>query len=281
MGRIIFALKSIALIVTRQDKCCPHCGNDRTQLEQRKHTIWHLRKCPVCCLMFRWPKENVESSYHFYQGVYHEGRVGNVPDAAKLEDLLAVSFAADNLDYSVRIKTVRSTSKGMRVLDYGASWGYGVWQFQKAGFDAVGFEVGFSRAEYGRRNLGVRIETTTSVFAANSFDVIHTAHVLEHVADLKSAFLDFHRLLKPGGVLVIFVPNAGGQSAQTLGTRWGPMVGEKHVNALTAEFFAHNLPVHDLTPRFGSSPYDAPLRAMGDSPALNGEELLVVAERNE
>jgi 2-polyprenyl-3-methyl-5-hydroxy-6-metoxy-1,4-benzoquinol methylase len=197
------------------------------------------------------------------------------------EDLMAVSFAADNLDYSVRIKTVRSTSKGMRVLDYGASWGYGVWQFQKAGFDAVGFEVGFSRAEYGRRNLGVRIETTTSVFAANSFDMIHTAHILEHVADLKSAFLDFHRLLKPGGKLVIFVPNAGGQSAQTLGTRWGPMVGEKHVNALTAEFFAHNLPVHDLTPRFGNSPCDTPLRAMGDSPALNGEELLVVAERNE
>jgi SAM-dependent methyltransferase len=280
MGRAIFALKSIALVATRQDKCCPHCGNDRTQLVQRKHTIWSLRKCPVCLLMFRWPKENVESSYHFYQRAYREGCVGGVPDLAKLDVLMAASFTTDNLDYSVRIKTVRSASEGIRVIDYGASWGYGVWQFQKAGFNAEGFEVSSSRAEYGRRNLGVRIETTTAEFAANSFDVIHTAHVLEHVADLKSAFADFHRLLKPGGVLVIFVPNAGGQSAQTLGTRWGPMIGEKHINALTAEFFAHNLPLHDFTPRFGSSPYHAPLRAMGDSPALNGEELVVVAECN-
>jgi SAM-dependent methyltransferase len=230
--------------------------------------------------MFRWPKENVESSFHFYQGVYHEGCVGDVPDLAELRELMAASFAADNLDYSVRIKTVRSASKGLRVIDYGASWGYGVWQFQKAGFDAEGFEVGFSRAEYGRRNLGVRVETTTAEFAPNSFDVIHTAHVLEHVADLKSVFADFQRLLKPGGVLVIFVPNAGGQSAQTLGTHWGPMIGEKHVNALTAEFFARNLPLYDLTPRFGSSPYDVPLRALGDSPALDGEELLVVSERS-
>jgi SAM-dependent methyltransferase len=210
-GRAIFALKSMALVATRQDKHCPNCGNDRTQLVQRKHMIWNLRKCPICLLMFRWPKENVESSYHFYQHAYRQGCVGDVPDLAKLNDFMAASFATDNLDYSIRIKTVRSASNGMRVIDYDASWGYGVWQFQKAGFNAEGFEISFSRAEYGRRNLGVRIETTTAEFAANSLDAIHTAHILEHVADLKSAFADFHRLLKPGGVLVIFIPNAGGQ----------------------------------------------------------------------
>jgi SAM-dependent methyltransferase len=127
------------------------------------------------------------------------------------------------------------------LLDYGASWGYGVRQFKDAGYDAAGFEISRARAAFGSQRLGVRIVTDVRELMPASFDIVHTAHVLEHLADLRAAFADFRRLLRPDGHLVIFVPNGDGRSARALGVKWGPMIGEKHVNALTGSFLERAL----------------------------------------
>lgn len=41
----------------------------------------------------------------------------------------------------------------------------------------------------------------------SSFDFIACSEVLEHVPDWKKALLEFHRLLKPGGMLIVSTPN--------------------------------------------------------------------------
>lgn len=56
------------------------------------------------------------------------------------------------------------------------------------------------------------------------------------------------------------------------------MISEKHVNALTANFFAHNLPDYGFSTRYNSSPYEHELRTIENDPHLDGDELLVVAE---
>ena len=80
---------------------------------------------------------------------------------------------------------------------------------------------------------------------------------------------------------MIFVPHAGGKKARELGVRWGPMINEKHCLALDAAVFAHTLPRYDLSPVFGSSPYNLPLvpyeSAEQVEKALTGDELLVIA----
>jgi 2-polyprenyl-3-methyl-5-hydroxy-6-metoxy-1,4-benzoquinol methylase len=280
MGRAVFTLKSAFMAASGQNKDCPYCGFKSTNLIERKYVLWHLRKCPNCLFMFRWPKDSVKSNNRFYQRAYREGHTTDMPDAIELQRFLMNVFSINTLNYKERIKILKSLGESRNVLDYGASWGYGVWQLQKAGFNAVGFEVSTPRAEYGRKNLGVKIETDTALLSVDSFDIIHTAHVLEHIPDLKTSFQDFRRLLKPGGTLVIFVPNAGGRSASQMGTGWGPMIGEKHVNALTADFFARNLSNHGFNSiMFDSSPYDMGLRGFDDHPSLSGDELLIVAKR--
>jgi hypothetical protein len=151
-------------IAVQQDKNCPHCGTTQTDMIQRKHGIWQLRRCNKCLLMFRWPKENPESASHFYQDAYREGRTTDVPTSAELDRLLKIGFAGDNIGYQQRIQTVQSVSTKKDLLDYGASWGYGVWQFDRAGYNASGFEIGKPRANYGREHLGVKIETAVSAF---------------------------------------------------------------------------------------------------------------------
>jgi SAM-dependent methyltransferase len=56
---------------------------------------------------------------------------------------------------------------------------------------------------------GVRNEDITALsFADNSFDLVITSDVMEHVYDYKSAFAEIFRVLKPGGVHVFSIPNA-------------------------------------------------------------------------
>jgi hypothetical protein len=86
----------------------------------------------------------------------------------------------------------------------------------------------------------------------------------------------FQRLLKPGGKLFLYVPNCSGEQAKRLGVKWGQMINEKHVLALTAEFFHENLPRHGFSTEFSSSPYGQPPQPYERDRVPSGEELLVV-----
>ncbi|MFH2039655.1 MAG: class I SAM-dependent methyltransferase [Chloroflexota bacterium] len=56
-------------------------------------------------------------------------------------------------------------------------------------------------------------------FPADSFDLILSHEVLEHVADDRQAVLEIMRTLRPGGRLVLFVPNRG-YPFETHGIYW-------------------------------------------------------------
>ncbi len=56
-------------------------------------------------------------------------------------------------------------------------------------------------------------------FAANAFDALLSHEVLEHVADDRRALREIFRVLRPGGRLVLFVPNRG-YPFETHGIYW-------------------------------------------------------------
>jgi SAM-dependent methyltransferase len=256
MARAAFAINCLGKIATRQDKRCPYCGSAQTRLVARKKVLAQLRHCPDCELMFLWPKLSAEANTRFYQSIYRESAVTDLPSRHDLGRLIATGFRGGLLDYSTRISAVREVCSQGRLLDYGASWGYGVWQFQDAGYEAIGFEISSPRKEFGKERLGLEIVDSTINLPAHSFDVIHSSHVLEHITDLRSTFADFRRLLRVGGYLLVFVPNGAGRSARELGVQWGPMIGEKHVNALTETFLGRALASHGFTCMFGSKDDD-------------------------
>ena len=286
MARTAFLLSTLHRLAAGQPQSCPYCSSANTVLLQRKKVLLELRRCQDCFLMYRYPKDNARTNLAYYQTHYRQGMTTEVPTPAELARLLATNFRGTEKDLSQNVRIVQEQCAMGRLLDYGCSWGYGVYQFCRSGYEAIGFEISKPRADYGRRHLQVTILDDVAALEKlppASFDVIHSSHVLEHLPEPRQSLMTFERLLNPSGVLVIFVPNAGSKNARKLGVRWGPMICEKHCLALDAEFLAQVLPEFGFRPKFASSPYTAPFGEFSflnaDGELLGGDELAVVAVR--
>lgn len=269
------------------DKDCPYCNNASTKLVDRKNFILQVRECQGCGLRFRWPKETESFQEKFYQKQYQEtGFTTELPEHAVLEKFKAANFAGSPKDFQASIGILRRLVPHGRVMDYGCSWGYGAFQLRNAGYDVIGFEISKPRAQFGRDELGVEILDDLSDLDQvpdNSLDGIYASHVLEHLQSLKEPFKFFARALKPGGVAMILVPNSGGRLARELGTKWTPMIGEKHTLALRRDFFEKNLPEYGFQVLALSDPYSPETieAAMAQNTSLpsEGEELMILARR--
>ncbi len=270
-------------------KDCPFCGNKKTTLIQRKHLLLHLRKCESCLLQFRWPGD--ASNEHYQEPFAPEGLdnpVYGIPKTETIERLKANNFRNSDLDFSPRVALLQSLHPHGRMLDFGCSWGYGVYQMKTGGYDAFGFELSRPRAQVGRGQLALNIIDSSEVLnqlSPASLDIIFTCHVIEHITSLREIFQTFRRLIKPDGILLILVPNCGGSDARAKGVGWGPTISEEHVNAFTREFFEKNLPDFgfEVTAFSDYSNPEAVRDAISASVRLpaDGDELAIVAKPRE
>lgn len=280
MAKPQFFMNCIKKYVTRQDTNCPYCGSDDTQALQRKKLILQLRLCHACALMFRYPKDDTSENKGFYQKRYKQQTVTELPTNEELPHQIASRFASVGRDITEHWNVMRSIKPHGRLLDYGCSWGYCVHQFREKGYDAVGFEISEMRVDYGRSKLGLELVSNLQNLPDHSFDVIYSAHVLEHIPNPAISFQQFKRLLKPRGTLFIFVPNCASEPARRLGVNWGPMINEKHVLAFTPEFFEKNLRTYGFSLMFASTPYSIAPQPYRKGIVLNGEELLTIASKS-
>lgn len=130
-----------------------------------------------------------EDSYKFYQATYEE-YVTHMPDARRLSQFLTNHFANTPFDLDPKIKALKALSPGKRILDYGCSWGYGVYQLAACGFAPSGFERSEIRARYGREKLGLDIIESVEDLRRRkgTFDVVFSNHVLEHLPNIREVF---------------------------------------------------------------------------------------------
>jgi SAM-dependent methyltransferase len=108
------------------------------------------------------------------------------------------------------------------LLDAGAGRGRFVLAAAAAGYDASGVEPSARGAESAAR-AGARVRRT-SIEGAEldlaSLDVVTLWHVLEHLEDPGTALTAIRGWLRPGGGLLVGVPNLGSLQAGIGGERW-------------------------------------------------------------
>ncbi len=278
---------SLKKLLTRQSADCPVCASPRTTRLKTKYLVTSLRLCPECRLMFRYPKDGVADNLTFYQRSYREGPITDLPDEGELKALLHQNAPRPDRDFTPRLAVLQAlgVKPGLKILDFGCSWGYGAHQLRQAGYDAIGFEISAPRAHFGRKNLGLAIFSDPPALSeahVGSFDLILAVHVLEHLPDLGETLAWFDALMKPGALLVAFCPN-GNLARNKPGVDLHRLWGRKHPLLLDPAFFQRRFARRGWTCRLASSPYDlaALSRWPGDSPEtpppLLGDELLTVA----
>lgn len=83
-------------------------------------------------------------------------------------------------------------------------------------------------------------------FADNMFDIIRLYHVLEHVHNPSMHFKELKRILKPGGILIISVPNINSLNFKIFGKNWFPLDIPRHLFDFSEETLRKYLKKFDL-----------------------------------
>ncbi len=106
------------------------------------------------------------------------------------------------------METMGGDIKGKRILDAGCGGGLLSEDFARAGALVTGVDVREGAIETAREHavrVGLAIDYHVGSvmdlqFSKESFDVVITSFVLEHVSDLSKAIANVARVLKPGGL---------------------------------------------------------------------------------
>lgn len=130
---------------------------------------------------------------------------------------------------------VGSTSPG-RVLEVGCGSGPFLRILQAAGWDATGIDFDPEAvAAANRAGLNAKASDLLSEkFPAESFDRIVMDNVIEHLPDPTAVFAECHRVLKPGGRLVMITPNLDGYLHQIYGADWRGLEVPRHLYLYSA-----------------------------------------------
>ncbi len=108
------------------------------------------------------------------------------------------------------IQTAAGERLAGRVLDNGCGVGLYLRPLAEHARQAVGVEYDFERAAQAKAAAPVVNAAGEALpLPSATFDLILSHEVLEHVADDRAALAEMARLLRPGGRLVLFVPNRG------------------------------------------------------------------------
>jgi ubiquinone/menaquinone biosynthesis C-methylase UbiE len=102
---------------------------------------------------------------------------------------------------------------GERVLDLGCGAGRFVAALREAGAEPVGVELADAALERARRNVpgaDFRLVADGSLpLGHGEIDLVWCSEVLEHVPDTIALLTEVRRVLKPGGRLLVTVPDHG------------------------------------------------------------------------
>jgi SAM-dependent methyltransferase len=100
------------------------------------------------------------------------------------------------------------------------------------GWDCIGTETSEELAEAVRKERGVMVLTGLSEalpFEGGSFDTVTSWHSLEHMERPVRMLKEVARLLKPGGTLIVEVPNAASFQARLGGGSWFHFDAPRHL----------------------------------------------------
>jgi SAM-dependent methyltransferase len=209
---------------------CPHVrASARPLFAARDYVtgdVFEVSECAACGLAVTLPQPADVDRY--YPAAYY-GSAG----ARRFPG--PVEWAQRRL-YGARARAVEAIA-GLpgRVLDVGCGPGWLLDAFRRRGWEAAGTELSEDSAARARA-LGIPVHVGPPAswpWPDGHFDAITLWHALEHWPDPRVPVARLARLLRPGGVLLVGVPEFASAEARLAGAGWFHLDVPRHLVHLT------------------------------------------------
>jgi SAM-dependent methyltransferase len=208
---------------------------------------FRIARCTKCALVRTEPLLEGDALAAYYNRGYYgtyEAKFGG-PLEALLEHLAA--RRAQSLLRRIELHRTTATSDPARVLDVGCGRGAFLRSLRKLGCECHGTELpGFPFPEDTGGIHFAHGELTEIAYEAASFDAVHIWHVLEHTTQPAATVGEIARILRPGGVLALAVPNFSSTQRRWFTRGWFHLDLPRHTHHFSKRVLLNLLRRHGL-----------------------------------
>jgi 2-polyprenyl-3-methyl-5-hydroxy-6-metoxy-1,4-benzoquinol methylase len=243
---------------------CPYCGSKERKLAYAdvqdwtfycapgKWTYWDCTACEALYLDPRPTKASIGAAYGNYYTHTHVDQLSfvhklkqrirhecwslwtgtNIKPRIGLPKFISWAFSPlkSKIIIPFGLKELALLPKG-RLMDVGCGNGGTLSLAAELGWNATGLEIDLAAVKAARtRGLNVIQGTYEELDNhKNKFDCVMCSHVLEHVHDPLNFLIKLSACLRPGGVLLLSLPNSKSHVRQQFGRDWRGLEAPRHI----------------------------------------------------
>jgi len=200
---------------------CWICGAPATP--DARYAALRLVRCGTCGFLFA-PVRSAEGLRALYTKDYFDkypgGRAYDADEPQRLHEA------------AVRLRWLQREVAGGRLLELGSASGWFLAQAREGGFDVEGIEPAAEIAAASRERWGVHVQAATAesaILPDGELDAIVAWHVLEHITQPRPVLERLCGALRPGGLLLLELPNVESAAARAQGPDWFHLDPAHHV----------------------------------------------------
>jgi SAM-dependent methyltransferase len=219
---------------------CPLCGEveGRAVLQRGDLNLGHpglftVCECRRCGHHYLNPRPRPDVMPRYYQGDYDQYQA---PRPAS-----ALARADKGYGHRKRLRLIERYAAGGTLVDVGSGAGGFVAEVAaRPHWQAIAVEPDVQAAATCQRT-GAQVVNAPWEEAAlpdASADVITFWEVIEHLYDPRRALAEAHRVLRPGGLIVISTPNRASLDARLFGPYWVGYEVPRHLNIFSRDSLA-------------------------------------------
>jgi ubiquinone/menaquinone biosynthesis C-methylase UbiE len=184
---------------------CDLCGSHSAKYVYRLDG-YDILRCGRCGLVYRNPMPTDQQLFDMYN---------SLPTVAESQiEAYYRDFRRETYQRMFQVLSQISTKTNQQpltFLDAGAGRGWSFSVSRDFGYRPFGLDIGFQECVHAQKEGPTLQASTENIpFPAASLDAVLMSDVLEHVRDPRRILYEAHRILKPGGYVIIRVPDVSG-----------------------------------------------------------------------
>lgn len=229
---------------------CPVCNkSDFTQfISCKDYTVsretFIIQSCNSCGLKFTNPRPQGNLLSRYYESDEYVSHSKNTSGFIN-----SVYYIVKNYSILKKIQLINRLAPKGKILDYGCGTGDFLRACKVSGWDVAGVEPNHGARASAQTLLGTEIHPTIQHRNSQNenFNIITLWHVLEHISDLDHTVDLLLGTLKPGGILLIAVPNCNSYDAANYGKFWAAYDVPRHLYHFVPETITRYLKTKNLS----------------------------------